>query len=258
MTLIITGGSSGIGLATATLFSQRGYRVYELSRHGESRGDVVHIDCDVTSGEACRWAVAKVLEQEERIDLLISNAGMGISGPIEFAKEEETRRIFDVNFFGAVNITQAVLPKMRQQRAGRIIMVSSVAAIFSIPFQSFYSASKAALNALALSLRNEVKDFGIDVCCLLPGDVKTGFTAARAKNPAGADIYPHMNQAIETMEKDEQNGMSPEKIARQLWQIANSRHAMVYHVAGIPYKLFCLVDRLLPKTLVNWLVGKVY
>ncbi len=257
-TLIITGGSSGIGKATAMLFSQRDYRVYELSRHGESQGGVMHIDCDVTSREDCQKAVSQVLEHEARIDLLISNAGMGISGPIEFTTEDDARRIFDVNFFGAVNISQAVLPRMREQRSGRIIFVSSVAAIFSIPYQSFYSASKAALNALALSLRNEVKDYGIDVCCLLPGDVKTGFTAAREKNLAGAVVYPHMNRSIETMEKDEQNGMSPEKIASQLWQIANSRLAMVYHVSGCSYKLLCFVERLLPKTFVNWVVGKMY
>jgi len=240
------------------LFSQRDYHVYELSRHGESHDGIVHIDCDVTSAEDCRNAVSRVLRKEGHIDLLISNAGMGISGPIEFTSEEDARRIFDVNFFGAVNVSQAVLPTMREQKSGRIVFVSSVAAIFSIPYQSFYSASKAALNSLALSLRNEAKEYGIDVCCLLPGDVKTGFTAAREKNPLGKDIYPHMNKAVETMEKDERNGMSPEKIANQLWQIANSRFAMVYNVSGFTYKLFCFAERLLPKTFVNWVVGKMY
>jgi short-subunit dehydrogenase len=257
-TLIITGGSSGIGKATAMLFSQHDYHVYELSRHGESHDGIVHIDCDVTSAENCREAITNVIEKEAHIDLLISNAGMGISGPIEFTAEEDARRILDVNFFGAMNISQAVLPIMRRQRSGRIIFVSSVAAIFSIPYQSFYSASKSALNAYALAMHNEVKDFGIDVCCLLPGDVKTGFTAAREKNLTGADIYPNMRKSIETMEKDEQNGMKPEKIASQLWRIANSRLAMVYNVSGWPYKLFCFLERLLPKTFVNWIVGKIY
>lgn len=240
------------------LFARHDYRVYELSRHGERHDGIVHIDCDVSSVEECREAVAQVVGKEEHIDLLISNAGMGISGPVEFTSEADAKRIFDVNFFGAVNVSQAVLPTMRKQKSGRIIFVSSVASIFSIPYQSFYSASKAALNSLALSLRNEVKEYGIDVCCLLPGDVKTGFTAAREKNSAGSDVYPHMSRSIETMEKDERNGMSPEKIANQLLGIANSRFAMVYHVSGWSYKLFCFVERLLPKTLVNWVVGKMY
>lgn len=131
-------------------------------------------------------------------------------------------------------------------------------AVFSIPYQSFYSASKASLNAFALAFRNEVKDFGIDVCCLLPGDVKIGFTAAREKNPVGSGGYPRMKSSIEAMEKDEQNRMRPEKIVSQLLRIANCRLAMVYNVSGWSYKLFCFLERLLPKTFVNWIVGKMY
>ena len=152
-TLIITGGSSGIGQAAADLFAAKGYKVYELSRHGEDRAGVTHIDCDVTSPDDCRNAAAKVATEAGKIDVLISNAGMGISGAIEFTDINEAKRQFDVNFFGAVNIAQAVLPYMRNEHDGKIIFVSSLAATFPIPYQAFYSASKAAINAMARGAR---------------------------------------------------------------------------------------------------------
>lgn len=256
-TLVITGGSSGIGRATALLYASKGWKVYELSRHGASADGIVHIDCDVTKPELCQAAVNEVLAHESRVDLLISNAGMGVAGSVEHTTDEELHKQMDVNFFGAVNIARAILPQMRAQRGGRIIFVTSVAAVFSIPFQAYYSASKAALNMVALALQNEVREFGIDVCCLLPGDVKTGFTDAREKVYAGADVYPHMQKAIETMEHDEQTGMTPEKVASQLWRMGNNRLVGIYNITGW-YKYACLLDKILPKTLVNRIVGWLY
>lgn len=256
-TLVITGGSSGIGRATALLFASKGWRVYELSRHGVSADGIVHIDCDVTKPELCQAAVTEVLTHESRVDVLISNAGMGVSGSVEHTSDAELHKQMDVNFFGAVNIARAILPQMRAQRGGRIIFVTSVAAIFSIPFQAYYSASKAALNMVALALQNEVREFGIDVSCLLPGDVKTGFTDAREKVMAGAEVYRHMQKAVETMEHDEQTGMTPEKIASQLWRMANNRLVGIYNITGW-YKYACLLDKILPKTWVNRVVGWLY
>ena len=128
--VIITGGSSGIGKATAELFAANGYQVYELSRRtpSEAREGITHITCDVTDVEACRKAVSTVIAADGYVDVLISNAGMGISGAVEFTTTEELHRQMDVNFFGAVNITQAVLPYMRKSQRGKIIFVSSVMA----------------------------------------------------------------------------------------------------------------------------------
>ena len=151
--LVITGGSSGIGLATARLFAQKGWRVFELSRHERVQVEgVTHLDCDVTDEAQCLDAIDEVLWQEGQIDVLISNAGYGISGSVEFTDTGDAKAMFDVNFFGALNITKAVLPLMRDQRSGRILFTSSVAAPLSVPFQSMYSASKAALNDMALAL----------------------------------------------------------------------------------------------------------
>ena len=257
-TVIITGGSSGIGKAAVELFARKEYKVYDLSRHGESHDGIVHIDCDVTNVDDCKNAVRKIIADNGVIDVLISNAGMGISGAVEFTELEDVKRQFDVNFFGALNITQAVLPQMRKQKQGKIIFVSSVMAAFSLPFQAFYGATKSAVNSLALSLRNEVRPFGIEVCSLMPGDVKTGFTAARKKIPVGADIYTHMEKAVSVMEHDEQHGIMPERMARKLLSLAETKRPAALSTVGLKYKLFLLLGKLLPTSFANRIVGMMY
>lgn len=257
-TLVISGGSSGIGKATASLFAERGWRVFELSRHGASAEGITHVDCDVTSEDSCRAAITQVLAQTERIDVVISNAGFGISGSVEFTDMKEAARQMDVNFLGAVRLTQAVLPQLRLQRSGRIIYTSSVAAILSVPYQSFYSASKAAINALALALANEVREFGISVSVMMPGDVSTGFTDARAKTHAGEEVYTHAAQAVHSMEKDERAGMQPIQMAKLFYHIATCRSPRPQYVGGFVYRIFCFLDRILPKRFVNRIEGAMY
>ena len=263
-TLIITGGSSGIGKATASLFAERGWCVFELSRHGaqqatdNSQLSITHIYCDVCSEESCRTAVAEVLSQTGHIDVVISNAGYGISGPIEFTPVAEAEHQMDVNFLGAVRFTQAILPHLRQQKHGRIIYTSSVAAILAVPYQSFYSASKAAINAFALALANEVREFNISVSVMMPGDVRTGFTDARDKSTAGEEVYQHANKAIKTMERDERGGMKPRQMAKLFYHIATCCSPRPQYVGGFSYRILCFLDRLLPKRLVNWIEHKVY
>ena len=257
-TLVISGGSSGIGKATASLFAERGWRVFELSRHGVSHDGIIHVDCDVCNSDSARNAIAEVLRQTDTIDVVISNAGFGISGSIEFTDIAEAEHQMDVNFMGAVRFTQAVLPQLRKQRAGRIIYTSSVAAILAVPYQSFYSASKAAINALALALANEVRKFGIYVSVMMPGDVSTGFTDARRKSTAGEEVYTGANKAITTMEHDERGGMAPVQMARLFYHIATCRSPRPQYVGGFSYRVLCFLDRILPKRLVNWIEYKVY
>ena len=257
-TVVITGGSSGIGKATAELFAEKGWQVFEWSRSGHSTDRITHISCDVTKPEETRAAVQQVLDQAGQIDVFISNAGYGISGAIEFTSTEDAHRQMEVNFFGALNSVQAVLPHMRERKTGRIIFTSSVAAVLSIPYQSFYSASKAAINALALALQNEVRAFGIKVSVLMPGDVSTGFTAARKKSEAGMEAYGNIRKAVASMEKDEQGGMSPRQMAQDLYRIATNRCPAPQYIGGAQYKLFCFLDRILPKRFVNWVVGQLY
>ena len=208
---VITGGTSGIGKCTAEAMREKGYAVYELSRRAQGLEGFYHIPTDVTKPEMVDAAIAEVLQKEDHIDVLINNAGFGVSGAVEFTEPEAAKKQFDVNFFGMVNVCHAVLPVMRRACQGRIVNLSSVAGVVPIPFQTYYAASKAAINSYTMALANEVKPFGIQVCAVMPGDIRTGFTAAREKSQAGDDVYGgRISRSVAGMEHDEQTGMAPE------------------------------------------------
>ena len=148
---------------------------------------------------------------------------------------------------------------MRRQCHGRIVNLSSVAGAISIPFQTYYSASKAAINSYTMALANEVKPFGIQVCCVQPGDIRTGFTAAREKNPEGDDIYGgRIARSVAGMERDEQNGMAPEKAGAFIAHVADKKSVRPVNTIGPQYKFFCVLAKLLPAKTLNWLVGLIY
>ncbi len=256
---VITGGTSGIGLCTAQAMLEKGYTVYELSRRAEGAPGMKHIMADVTKEETLAAAVQEILKQEDHIDVLINNAGFGISGAVEFTKTEDAQHQLDVNFFGMVRMNRQVLPVMRRQCHGRIVNLSSVAGAIPIPFQTYYSASKAAINSYTMALANEVKPFGIQVCCVQPGDIRTGFTAAREKNPEGDDIYGgRIARSVAGMERDEQNGMAPEKAGAFIAHVADKKSVRPVNTIGLQYKFFCFLVKILPAKTLNWLVGLIY
>ena len=257
--VLITGATSGIGLAMAERFSKAGDKVYALARRERELPEgVSFIPCDVTDEGLALAAVRDVFAREGRIDVLVNNAGFGISGAVEFTEPAEAKRQFDVNFFGMVNMTKAVLPYMREAHAGRVINLSSVAAVAPIPYQTYYSASKAAVNCYTMALQNEVRAHGIKVSALMPGDVKTGFTAARAKSLKGAEEYPSLKKSVERMEHDEQNGMKPEALAKRAYSISKKARPKPLYSCGFPYELVCVLIKILPSRFANWVLGKLY
>lgn len=255
---VISGASGGIGLSTAKLFVEKGYRVYGLNRKSHECGSICYIAADITHPKTVEAALETIWQQEGRIDVLINNAGFGISGAIEFTRHEDAKKQMDVNFFGTFHCIQAVLPYMRKQKGGHIINVSSVAGMLPIPFQGFYSVSKASINCMTMALANEVRPYGIKVSALMPGDIKTNFTAAREKNMDGLEEYPAMEHSIATMEQDEQNGMRPEFIAKKLFGIACMKNPKPLYTAGIQYKIFAFLNKILPVRLVNRVIGWLY
>ena len=204
-------------------------------------------------------AVKSVLDEAGRIDILVNNAGFGISGAVEFTDLATAHRQLDVNFWGMAAMTHAVLPVMRQQGSGRIVNLSSVAAPAAIPFQTYYSVSKAAINDFTLATANEVRPFGITVCAVMPGDICTGFTDARQKIPAGDEIYGgRISRSVAGMEKDERTGMAPEAAGRFVGKVAlRTSHKPLYTI-GFVYRCCVLLLKLLPARISNWLVGKLY
>jgi len=256
---VVTGASGGIGLATAKLLRQSGYRVWNFSRSAGEEGDMLqHLPCDVTNEAQVQQAFQRVFEREGRLDLLVNNAGFGISGAVEDTALESAKKQFDVNFFGCFLCSRAAIPYLRKSGGGRIINISSMAAVLPIPFQSFYSASKSAINALTLALQNEVRPFGITVCALMPGDVKTGFTAAREKSSGSAPYEAVVQKSVATMEHDEQTGMLPAQLAKAVLRLAEKKHPKPLSTCGAQYRLFAVLAKVLPQAAVNAIVGKIY
>lgn len=267
MVALLTGGTSGIGRSAAELFAAKGWKVYELSRReAESTDSIVHLRGDLADADSLKTAVDEVLRREGRIDALVNNAGMGVFGAAETADMAAVRRQFEVNFFGAVTLVQLVLPIMRAQRQGRIVNVASCAAFFPLPYQSFYSATKAALVNWTRAVDGEVAPFGVRLCAICPGDVKTGFTDARisgdrSRTSAG-DIYENAEkQALSKASESERRGQSPEVVACEIvrfaGKFAGGRPPLVA-IPGWQYAWLDRLSRLLPRTWVSRLIAKFY
>ncbi|MBQ4354628.1 MAG: SDR family oxidoreductase [Clostridia bacterium] len=257
--IFVTGGSSGIGKAAAQALAASGCTVYEGSRRESRIEGITHLTLDVTDENSVQTAVDEILSREGRVDVLINCAGAGISGAVEFTEADDVRFQMDVNFMGTVNVTKAVLPHMREAGCGRIVNISSVAAAFPIPFQTYYSASKAAVNAYSMALANEVKPFGITVTAVQPGDIRTGFTSARAKSADGDDIYSgRISRSVARMEHDEQNGMDPAAAGRMIAKIALRRGCRPVCTLGFGYKFLCTLAKVLPSSVINPLIGMLY
>ena len=178
---------------------------------------------------------------------------------MEFTETNDAQRLFDVNFFGMVRMNRAILPLMRKQGYGHIVNLSSVAAAAPIPFQTYYSAGKAAINSYTMALSNEVKPFGITVAAVMPGDIKTGFTAARQKSIVGDDIYGgRISRSVAGMEKDEQTGMDPAKAGEFVAKVALRNDRKPLHTIGFAYKGAVFLTKVLPARWLNGLIGMIY
>ena len=256
---IVTGGTSGIGLCTAAALSGKGCKVYTFSRRDFSDPRFTHMRVDVTDPVSVEAAVETVFKKEGRIDIAVNCAGFGISGAIEFTPLEDAKRQMDVNFFGMVNVNKAVLPIMRKQGGGRIVNTSSMAAVFAIPFQAYYSASKAAINSYTCALLNEVRPYGISVCAVQPGDIKTDFTAVRKKIEEGNEEYGgRIIRSVTKMEKDEQSGLDPQKAGDFIAKTALKKRVKPLYSIDFISGCECFLDRILPKSLAYKIVGSMY
>jgi NAD(P)-dependent dehydrogenase (short-subunit alcohol dehydrogenase family) len=203
---LVTGISSGIGKATAAELARRGFRVFGTVRAAgvAELAGVTQVVLDVRDDASVERGVAEVLAKAGRIDVLINNAGTSIVGAIEETDTAQARDLFDVNFFGAVRVTRAVLPAMRAQRSGRLVFLSSVVGFLPAPFMGFYAASKHALEGYAESLDHEVRALGIRAVLLEPGFMRTRLdknstVAARSIDdygPARARVGASINASV--------------------------------------------------------------
>src|SRR6516165_10297723 len=213
--VLITGASAGIGRATADRLQGSGWTVVGASRRGATSGGWQGLTMDVDDDDDVARGVSGVLSEHGRLDALVAAAGWGLAGPVEATPIAEAKAQLETNFWGAVRVVQASLPAMRERRAGRIVLVSSIGGLIALPFQAFYSASKFALEGYGEALGYEVEPFGIHVTLVEPGNIHTDFTASRHTigDDPGAAYADAARKAITLMEKDEQNGVPPETAA---------------------------------------------
>jgi NAD(P)-dependent dehydrogenase (short-subunit alcohol dehydrogenase family) len=256
---VLTGGTSGIGMQTALALKNAGYTVYELSRRAQGVEGLNHLVADVTDEAAVKKAVDEIVAREGKIDVLVNNAGFGISGAVEFTKTEDAKRLFDTNFFGMVNMNHAVVPVMREAGQGRIVNISSVAGQIPIPFQTYYSAAKAATNSYTMALANELRPYGITVCAVQPGDIKTGFTKAREKTVDGDDVYGgRIGRSVSRMEHDEQTGMDPAVAGKFIANVAMKKKVSPIYTIGASYSFLTFLTRLMSWKTMNSIIGAIY
>ena len=252
--VLLTGGSSGIGAATARLLAEAGMTVYAGSRRGTVEiptPGIIPAQLDVNDSAQAETLVRQIVDEQGHLDAVVCNAGTGIYGPVEGATEEELRYQFETCFFGSFKTIQACLPVFRRQGFGRIVTITSVMAILQLPFQGFYSAAKAALLSLSESLSMELKGTGIECCSILPGDVATGFTAARkftvAAQDPGSPYRERMDKNLKKIEKDELGGMTPEVIGKAVCKQLTRKHMAVRVIPRIDYGAVGVLVRILPE-----------
>lgn len=266
--ILVTGGSSGIGKTCAEYLAAMGHIIVATTRQkavhierAAGNGSIMMLTMDVTEPDSIKSVFSKVIDRYQKIDVVINNAGFGIAGAIEDTSDEEMQKQFDVNFFGAVRVTNHALPLFRNQGYGQIINVGSVAGYVSIPFQAMYSSCKAALLSYTKALRNEIRPYGIKVSLVEPGDLKTGFTDSRQMTERSNEqsaYFTRFEKSIKVMEHDERNGGNPIIIAKAISRIIGMKNPPIAVTIGLKYKIFKFLFRVLPVKLSERVIYSIY
>ena len=251
--VLITGGSSGIGKSIGEFLHQKGFIVYGTSRNPEKILNSVFplVALDVRNAESIKIAVAKIIATAGRLDVVINNAGVGITGPLEEIPMEEIKNNFETNFFGPIEVMRAVLPQMREQKSGLIINITSIAGYMGLPYRSVYSASKGALELITEALRMEVKSFGIHITNVAPGDFATNIAAGRYHAPviSGSAYEKVYGETLSTMNEHVDAGSNPNEMAEAIYKIMQAKKPNVHYKVGAFMQKFSIVlKRVLPDT----------
>lgn len=243
--ILITGGSSGIGKAIGEYLHQKGYTVFGTSRNPQKIANSVFplLELDVRNVESIKNAVSEVIQKEGRVDVVINNAGVGITGPLEEIPTQEIKNNFETNFFGPIEVMKAVLPQMRTQKNGLIINITSIAGYMGLPYRSVYSASKGALELITEALRMEVKSFGINICNVAPGDFATNIAAGRFHAPLLNDsAYKNSyGKTLEMMNEHVDQGSNPNEMAQAILKIIQNPSPKGHYKVGSFLQKFSIV-----------------
>ncbi len=246
---IVTGASAGIGAATARALHAAGYRVFGTYRKPPASrvSGVEYLVLDVTSDESVKALVAQVLDQAGRIDLLVNNAGVGLIAGAEESSLEQAKSLFDVNLFGLIRVTKAVLPIMRRQRAGRIVNISSVMGLIPAPFMALYSASKHAVEGYSESLDHEIRGSGVRVVLVEPAYTRTSFEGNVYQADQQLDVYQSARTNAEGVMREAMKvADSPELVASAVVKASTAANPHGRYTAGRTARQVSLLRRFVP------------
>ena len=251
--VLITGASSGIGQAIALYLSSNSYKVYGTSRNPKNATEngVHMLALDVTKPETITAAVTSLIEKEGRLDYLINNAGMGITGPLEETPDSEIRRVFETNYFGALEVIKAVLPTMRSQRSGMILNITSIAGYMGLPYRGIYSATKGALGITTEAYRMELKEFNVKMTTIAPGDFATNIAAGRYHAPIleNSPYKDNYKNTLALMDEHVDEGMDTVIMAKVVQRVMESKNPKVHYRVGFFMQRFSIaLKRMLPDT----------
>lgn len=259
--VFITGASTGIGKAIGDYLIGAGFTVIGSSRTPENYANSVFelVQLDVKSVRSINAAVQNVILKYHKIDILINNAGAGITGPIEELDTQEMKNNFDTNFFGPIEVMKAVLPQMRNQKSGLIINITSLAGYMGLPYRGIYSAAKGALELLTEAMRMEVKQFGIDITNVAPGDFATNIAAGRFHAPIikGAAYESAYKSTLNLINSHVDRGQDPKEMAKVILKIINTKNPKIhYKVSSNLEKFSIILKRILPDLVYEKMVMK--
>jgi len=260
--VLVTGCSSGIGKAICDQLAAGGTTVYGGSRTPCTSTKWTHLPLDVTEQSSVDATVADVLRRESRLDGLVACAGVGLAGSLEDTDDDEAKRHFDTNFFGTARMIRAVLPAMRKQSSGNVVVIGSIGGLIGLPFVPYYSASKFALDGLVEALRGEVAPLGIQATIVHPGDLNTAFAANRifGRNVGTTSAYRERFQdTLQFYAAQESNAASPQALARKVEKLLSKRSLPARVIVGTPLeKLGVSGKRYLPGRSFEYLLRKAY
>lgn len=261
--VLITGGSSGIGKAIGEYLSERGYQVFGTSRNPEkiTNSSFPLLKMDVNDTISVESVISEIINKTEKIDVVINNAGVGITGPIEETPESEIKKAFDTNFHGPINVIKAVLPQMRKQGFGHILNVTSIAAYMGLPYRGIYSASKAALEITIEAMRMETLQFGIKMTNIAPGDFATNIAAGRYHAPELKDspYKKDYGNTLKLMNEHVDNGNDPLEMAKVVHKIIETENPRIHYKVGSTLQKFSIVlKRILPDRVYERMLLKHY
>jgi NAD(P)-dependent dehydrogenase (short-subunit alcohol dehydrogenase family) len=234
--VLVTGASSGIGLAVVKAFAAKGFEVFGTSRNPQNSQPIPGVELvqlDVTDPESVRAAVATVIQRAGRIDVLVNNAGSGVVGAAEESSTAQAQQLFNTNYFGVVRTTNEVLPHLRAQGSGRIINISSVLGFLPAPYSAHYSATKHAIEGYSESLDHETRQFGVRVSLVEPGFTSTSFEAAAIFGDSPIENYAPVREHVKRLFTESINaGDDPAVVADAVVKAATNRTWKLRYPAG--------------------------